>query len=231
LFVELPRRITERFRMRLTRRLVPALLSLLLVACSDENPMSIPENRYLNSNTPASLLEDFRRSWVYRDIEHYETLFADDFVFYFDGSTLEENPALPEFWTRSEELNRVGELFASEEISDIRLLLEYDPVPEPVEDVGREQWLRIVVTDVMLQIDRTPLPGESEGTTYLVEDQVQHFYLRKGKTEDDTLPSSPTSDKYFIVSWRDLGPESWRDLDPLSASMPATWGRLKALFR
>jgi hypothetical protein len=105
----------------MTRRLAPALL-LLLVACSGDEPTRTRQNTYLNGNTPATVLEDFRRSWSNQDIEHYATLFSDDYAFYFDPLTLSENPTLPEFWGKAEEVENVGQLFASEEITDIPTL-------------------------------------------------------------------------------------------------------------
>jgi hypothetical protein len=210
---------------------MPALLSLVLLGCSEDEFINVDApNEYLNGNTPATILEDFRRSWVNRDIEHYATLFADDFAFYFDPSTLEENPTLPTFWGRDAELEAVGNLFASEDITDIRLQLTYDPVPVPVEELGREGWLRIIVTVEKFEIDRWPQPGEEEGTTILVEGQEIQFYFRKGKTEDDTLASSATSGKYFIVRWEDFGIPGATSIFS-NATVPATWGRVKAMFR
>ena len=217
--------------MRIIRRLSPGLVSLLLIACGGDGQEPETRNEYLNGNTPASLLEDFRRTWQYQDIDHYATLFSDDYAFYFDPETLAQNPTLPTFWGRDEDVESVGQLFASEEISDIRLMvLEYDPVPEPVEDVGREDWLLIRVTDEKLEIDIRPLPGENEGTTILIEGQLQHFYFRKGKTEADTLASSPTSGKYYIVRWEDFGRRGFHGFGGLTAIESVTWSRVKALY-
>jgi hypothetical protein len=217
--------------MNLTSWLVPPVLGFLLVGCSSIDK-HLPDGKleYLNGNTPATVLEDFRRAWINQDVEHYATLLSDDYAFYFDPSTLETNPTLPEFWTRTEELEAIGQLFASDEINDVRLsVLEYDPVPEPVSEAGRERWLLIKVTDEKLEIDKKPMPGENEGTTFLVEGQPEHFHFRKGKTEADTLASSPTSGKYYIVRWDDVGrPDD--TFGTLSVSRAMSWSFVKSLY-
>lgn len=213
--------------MPMTRRLALALFAVFLVACGDGDPIRVPEDRYVNGNTPASLLEDFRRTWVNRDIEQYTTLFAEDFTFYFDPTALEENPTLPTFWGRAEGIERVSQLFASEKVEEIRLTLEYDPVAKPVEEREREDWLFIRVTNEKLEIFLKPLPGESEGDTLLIEGKPQDFYFRKGMTEADTLASSPTSGKYKIVRWQDSG--GFHDFEDFSGQ-PHTWSSAEKLL-
>jgi hypothetical protein len=216
--------------MHVTRRLAPALLTLFLLACSDDAKEE-EEDPYLNGNTPTILLQNLQRAWIHRDIEYYETLFSDDYRFYFAPSAIEQDPQLPEYWTRAEEVESVGQLFASEHISDIRLsVLEYDPVPEPVNEPGLEHWLLIKITDEQLEIEQEPLPGQNEGITFFVNGQPQHFYFRKGKTEADTLTSSATSAKYYIVRWEDLGQGGSDFLGVHTASEGTTWGNVKALY-
>jgi hypothetical protein len=218
--------------MHVTRRLAPALLALFLLACSDDDSQEEEQDLYLNGNTPSILLQNLQRAWIHRDIEYYETLFSDDYRFYFAPSAIEQDPQLPEYWTRAEEVESVGQLFASENISDIRLsVMEYDPVPEPVNEPGLGHWLLIKMTDEKLEIEQRPLPGQNEGITLLVDGQPQHFYFRKGKTEADTLASSPTSAKYYIVRWEDLGQGSSDFLGVRTATMPTTWGSIKSAYK
>jgi hypothetical protein len=185
--------------------LASAVALSLVTGCTDIEPPPIIKLPYPAQTSPDNVLQKLKLSYVQRDPVAYAEILADDFAFYFDPSTLEENPTLPTFWGRIADSTSTADLFASEEISDIRLsVMEYDKVPEVVNEVGREHWRLIKLTDEKLEVDKKPQPGEDEGTTLLVEGQPHHFYFRKGKTEADTLGSTSSQD-WFIVRWEDLG--------------------------
>jgi hypothetical protein len=179
---------------------------------------------------PAEDLKKLKWAYVQRDPISYAELLADDFRFYFDPATREEHD-LPEFWTRVEDSTCTARLFSSEEISNVRLsVTEYDPVPELVNELGREKWRLIRMTDVKLEVDQRLQPGEADGITYLIEGQRHEFYFRKGRTPADTLTTSQSAQLWFIVEWHDLGPHSEEPLSESAAVVSTTWSELKVLY-
>lgn len=181
-----------------------AALSFITGCTSIEDPI-INVEPYPDPISPANVLKKLQMTYQRQDPVGYGEILADDFAFYFDPETLNQNPTLPLFWGRTEDSTSTADLFASEEISDIRLsVMEYDPIPKVVNEVGREAWRLIELTDEKLEVDKKPLPGEDEGTTLLVEGQKHKFYFRKGKTDADTLGSA-SSLLWYLVRWEDLG--------------------------
>jgi hypothetical protein len=174
--------------------------------------------------SPHSVIQKLQWAYIQRDFILYAELIADDFMFFSDTHEL------PEFWTRVEDSTCTARLFASEHISDIRLsVLEYDPVPEAVIEPGREAWRLIQITDLNLEVDQKPLPGQPEGITYSV-DGNQHFYFRKGRNPADTLATSYTSKLWFIVEWHDSGSSTDAPTSGPAAVETITWSDLKTLY-
>jgi hypothetical protein len=204
---------------------VLGLLLVLVPGCDEDNCIDCPRTTI---DTPAEALAELAEAWRQRDQERYSQLLADDFRFYIEFDT-RQMYGLPEYWDRTTDSAQTALLFESDEISDIRLsVLEFDSTAVDVNEAGREDWKSILVTDESLQVDKAPLPGESEGTTLLLEGQPQQFYFRKGRTPADTLTSSPTADQYFIVEWRDLGrPDA---VLTKAATVPTTWSAIKSLY-
>jgi hypothetical protein len=201
-----------------------ALCSVLLCSC-DADP-SFPPPPYTYGNTPDLILKDFQTAWKLRDVERYAELLSDDFRFYFDPDTRADK-GLPEFWDRGTDSTQVGKLFSSTEVNDIRIMMMYSPTP--ITDPAKPDWELINVGDEFLEVELRPQPGQVEGITIVVDGEIQKFYFRKGRTEADTLASSTTSSKYYIVEWHDMGVQL--AVSDHLMSMPATWGMVKNLFR
>jgi hypothetical protein len=182
-----------------------------------------------DQTSPANDLKKLQTAYQRRDPIAYAELLADDFRFYFDPATRDEYN-LPEFWTRLEDSTCTANLFASDEISELRLsVLEYDPAPEVVSEPGREAWRLIRVPDQKLEVDQKPRPGEPEGITYVIHGQRHDFYFRKGRSPGDTL-ASPSSQLWFIVEWRDSGRPLEAQVPDPAAVATTTWSELKVLF-
>jgi hypothetical protein len=163
-----------------------------------------PVEVYLAQTSPANVLENLRRAYRNQNDEVYADQLATDFLFYFDPDTRSEKQ-LPEFWNKTQDSTQTYLLFESDQVSDIRIELTYIRESQPVNEVGREHWELINVTDETLEVDLKPEVGQDEGVTLLVEGQIHKFYFRRGRTEADTAAASPTSKNYYIVEWRDQG--------------------------
>lgn len=196
------------------------LLSVMTAGCGDEDNKEADPYSYIN--TPAGILEDLKTAWVRRDSTRYADFFADDYRFHSDPNTVWE---LPEFWERPEELATVGTLFAAPRVNDIRVIL-YSTQPQP--DSTHHGWWLITVNDEYLEVELKPAPGETEGITLVVDGQINKFWFRKGRTAADTLATSATSQKYYIVEWQDLGALS-KPGDFMTKG--TSWTRVKTYFR
>ena len=101
-------------------------------------------------------------------------------------------------------------------------------MPEVVNELGRENWRLIHLTDLKLEVDEKLQPGETEAITYLIEGQRHDFYFRKGRSPADT--SSATSQLWFVTEWHDLGFLSDEQIAGLAAVEATTWSELKVLY-
>lgn len=186
-----------------TLLLASAVALMLFTGCTDIVP-PIPVEEYKDPTSPANVLDNLRISYRNKDEERYAQTLADDFTFHFDPATLSQRPELPQYWNRFEDSTQTARLFNSDQIGEIRIQLTFNRNAEDVNEVGREHWKLIYITNELLEVDQKPQPGEEEGTTFLVEGQIQKFYFRRGKSEGDTL-GSPSSQDWFITEWRDQG--------------------------
>jgi hypothetical protein len=197
---------------------------IILASCGDDDHQ--PKSPYNYGNTPDLILKDFQTSWIERDTTRYSELLSDDYRFYFDPDT-RADAGLPEFWDHATDVTQVGKIFHSSEVNEIRLMMQYSPTPLAVD--GPAGWQLINVGDEFLEVELKATSGQTEGITLIVDGQIQKFYFRKGRTAADTLASSPTSARLYIVEWRDLGVQlavSPRD----AAVQSTTWGRIKARY-
>jgi hypothetical protein len=113
---------------------------------------------------------------------------------------------------------------------DVSIDLTLGPVLSDVP--GHPRWTRVDVNDTFLEVVLTPTDEFPDGFTLQIDGQVQSFWFRKGRAEDDTLSTSLTAENLYIVEWRDRGANSG-SLNSQSAplSIQNTWGRIKTLFR
>jgi hypothetical protein len=206
------------------RYLVTIAFCVVLTSCGEDDPR--PKSAYNYGNTPDLLLKDFQIAWRAQDETRYAELLSDDFRFYFDPDTRSDK-GLPEFWNRFTDSTQTSRVFHSTEVNDIRLTMQYSPVPVSVAE--HSNWSLINVGDEFLELELKATPGQTEGITLTVDGQIQKFFFRKGRTEADTLASSPTSDQYYIVEWRDLGVQLAIS-DRLLAIQATTWSNVKSIY-
>jgi len=162
------------------------------------------EAAYSDRTTTAGVVDDLETSWDRRDSDRYAALLAEDFRFFFDPDTQGQNN-LPEFFNKTQDSTQVAKLFRASRVGDIRAALTFDPMPLAVNEPGRDHWLMTNVADTFIEVDFEPDVKEPEGITFRVDGSIQRLYFRKGRTEADATSSSPTSNLYYLVEWRELG--------------------------
>lgn len=204
------------------------LMSLALVGCQDDKPIEYFEF-YDAAIAERHVLKNLQTAYEYRDVEQYSVLLADDFRFYFESDT-REREQLPEFWNRFIDSVQTRNVLHSPQVKDLKIKLTFDATPRSVP--GRPGWTNIDVVDTFLEIELGPTNEFAEGVTLLLDGQVNRFYFRKGRTEADTLATSPTASLYHVVEWRDLGnPSGLLAAKAGQATIPLTWSSLKTLFK
>ena len=222
----------------MTRRLTFGLGLLALLgwttACTTEclppDP-NCPGPPPITQSSPANVVKLLQESYKQRNPVNYAKLLASDFQFWFDPAT--RPGSVPEFWTRLQDSTGTANLFAAEDVSDIRIELTYgSDVPDNT--IGHDKWRKIRVTDTFLEVDKVPQSGEV--ITLRVDGDVQDFYFRKGRTPGDTLASSPTGKLWYLVEWRDLArlaaPGRLDERGPAPAAVSKNlWGSLKEKYR
>ena len=188
------------------RRPAAALAALFVGAAfwvsgcgSDEPTAPAPPER--GGASPNEVLDLFQEEWRARVIVEYVRILADDYRFVLDPNTRDE---LGVEWIDAEEDSTVvARLFTSVEVTKIAIELVWPGPPVPSERVDGPGWVRLDVHDVFLDVDFAP--AGQEVTTFRVEDQTQRFHFRRGITPGDSLPESPTSERWFLVEWQDFG--------------------------
>jgi len=206
-------------------------LPLAAGGCSDDegcdpNDECPPPPAYDEPTSPDNVLNNLQLSYRQREIAPYSALLAADFTFYFDPATRSQLGI--EYWTRTTDSLQTEQLFTSNDVTKITIDLNYPIGDEPVAGVGKERWRLKRVMDVFLDVDVEP--AGSPVTTYRIEDQTQDYYFRQGRTPADTLDSSPTASKWYLVEWRDHGSGFSKGRVGLSTTENATWSNIKTLF-
>lgn len=190
---------------RRSAALLPLAFSFALLLCADtgctkKDTIPPPGDVYISPRLkPSDVVKNLQLAYKLRNNVEYAKLLGSDFQFWFDPVTRPDG--VPDFWTRLQDSTGTARLFAAGDVSDIRITLTYGS-DVPVNEVGKEKWRKIRVTDTFLEVDKVPLEGEV--ITFRVDGDVQDYYLRKGATPADTLASSSTAREWFLVEWRDL---------------------------
>jgi len=198
------------------------LLTGGFMGCDDDvvEPTCCDKSPYSSPTAPESLITNLQVSYRNREIEHYAEILAPDFIFKFQP--LDANDIGTPFWTRDQDSTGTRALFATTEVSDIRINLIYGRrdssvnMSPPVDSLK----IRIITTD--LQVDQT------DGTVWVVTDQ-QDLFFRQGLAANRENPSH-----WLIYEWDDLptlGSPKFGGVPRATWSGgPTTWGNLKFLY-
>lgn len=184
-----------------------SLLVVLLASTSCRNDTGNPITR-CKTTFPApssdNVLKNLETVLKNRDSEQFPNLLADDFRFYFDSAT-RDSLQLPEFWNKSQDSLAVTRLLSAPEVKDIRVRLQYNPSPSPVNEVGREDWLMIEGRPT-IEIDYAPGNDPSAALTLVIQG-FDRFYFRKGRSAQAVIDGTPCPASYYLVEWRELARE------------------------
>jgi hypothetical protein len=192
--------------------------------CGGPKPMETIDRTIPTTET--EMIEGMRNAYRYMDLDYYVSLLADDYRFYPDADTRELND-LPEFWDRAQDSLCTHKMFHSPDLIGVKALFTHASTAQ--ENPGRPGTTFIDIADTFLEIELGPLVDFPEGATLLIDGQIQHVVFRRGKTDSDTLETSPTASRLYIVEWRDRGrprPKAERQL----RSEKSTLSSIKAFF-
>jgi hypothetical protein len=202
-------------------------LTFGLSACDSDDPTApaLPEP---GGASPEDVLDLFQEAWRARDIDAYVRILAEDYRFYLDPITQSEAGVAS--WGVAEDSAAVGRLFESEFVTKIAIELTWPGDPRPSGRPELPGWVYVDVLDVFLDVDFKPTGQEV--TTFRIEDQTQRFHFRRGIAPGDTLPESPTSERWFLVEWQDFGVGGFRSgFGPAPADVATSWSQVKFLLR
>jgi hypothetical protein len=177
------------------------LMSPIIVGCGNEEAGPIDSG----GRNPRDILRNLEASYKFKNYEAYANLLADDFRFYPEPET-REREQLPEYFDRLTDSLLTMRLLASDDLLDVKIALTFNPTPLYVP--GKPGWLRLDVLDTFLEAEFPATDEFPQGLTLHVDGHVQQFYFRKGRSEEDTLVTSPTAEDYYIVEWHDKGAPS-----------------------
>ena len=182
--------------------------------------------------SPENLIIDLAASYEDRDVEQYAKLLDPEFIFYFQPADIPAGLER-EYWNRDEDSTGTAALFnAVNQVTGIYVDLGAFTVEDSVraEDPGVK---RIRLTHSKLEVDL------SDGTTLLVQGDIEDMYFRRGRAEAGT-----DSTKWYLFEWRDIrgggdspgsraapGAESDARAPAVPLVRPTTWGMIKNLFR
>lgn len=209
------------------------LLTLLLIAtslstisCDECDSCGLEPPGPLLQITEDNVLQNFQVAYRTRRIDEYARLLAADFQFYLDPVTATQLGIGS--WTRTQDSLATERLFSSSQIT--KIVIELDWPPRSAVNAGlpppREKWTKLFVSDVYLDVDFTPAGQDTNTITFRVENQVQQFYFRRGRTNP---PSGPADTLVYIVEWRDQGVSAGLRA-PRTLVTNATWSSIKARF-
>lgn len=195
--------------------------------CGSDDPTApaLPEP---GGASPEEVIDLFQEAWRARDIDAYTGILATDYRFIPDPVTQDELGVAS--LNAAEDSAAVARLFESEFVTKIAIELTWPGDPRPSGRIDSPGWVYVDVLDVFLDVDFAPTGQEV--TTFRIEDQTQRFHFRRGIAPGDTLPESPTSERWFLVEWRDFGVGGFRSgSGPAPAVEATSWSQVKFLLR
>ena len=231
--------------MKLFRNL-PIVLVLLLASCASETtkPQTKQQPPLTANDTPQHAVERFIGAYEQKKVSEYANLFTGDFTYEFSNST---DPDLVTKYS-------TGWFTPDETASSAHLFQGYTPQGQPFAQAASSINIdfantlpiddsdggidpathKYLFTRVDGLIVIPPSSGSQDPINYLIENNTNTFYLVRGDQASSLTASQPAdSTHWYIYRWADVTAVSASPIHtelPLPAQ-PATWGRLKALYR
>ena len=196
-------------------------------------------------NSPRHALDLFKWCWTNRDYDFYKEIFTADYRFEFASTDSAGNAYRTTPWTRDDELISAKNLFRSgtagePQASQITLVFEgrlttaHDDRGDTVFTFPYHQM--ILVNNLTLTVTKT------DGSAYRVNGGAK-FYFVRGDSADIPIELGfpPDSTRWYIERWVDITTGTGVHALPVLPGVlpdrtdpyyePATWGRLKTLYR
>ena len=187
----------------------------------DKDPPGTGDGDYKPLTSPENVMNNLVVSYRRREIQKYAEFLDKEFIFRFQDG--DEPPELGrEFWTHDEDSTGTEALFNSPSVSDISVDLTYGAAEE-AEELGMEGTMKIRVTPMKLTVD------DVDGTTFLVEGDIQDMFFRNGEGADST--------SWTLIEWRDspgaggVGAPGVHTLAEDGNVVHVSWGELLGLRR
>jgi hypothetical protein len=192
--------------------------------------------------TPESTIVHLIAAYEQRNLVKYRALFTGDFTFEFSNSA---DPTLANQWATG--------WFAADESLAAKHLFEggtnldgsYLPAASrvdltlfrqrPVGDTeGRDTTLyKVLSTPVDLIVEIPPTPPYTEPTLFVIINNSHRFYLVRGDAAVGLMAGQPAdTTRWYIWAWADETMGAYAASGALEgATVPASWGKLKGLYR
>jgi hypothetical protein len=190
------------------------LVSVLLLACGEEEGVTPPVPERYEPTTPAYVVKNFELAFNNRDINLLKAMLSENFVFYFDPRDIGSSPPgskyiIPESWSYTEFWQALNRMFTKAYSIDLRI---------PASRVGT--------------------PAENE-TTYLAEnvrlsilvmvDEKNGFIADNGYSNFEFERYEAASGKKYwrLTGWWDRTSQGY-DANP--GVGPSSFGKILALY-
>jgi hypothetical protein len=201
-----------------------ALVTLAAIAACDhdEGPMHhLAPWSFLARTTPQNLLHNLKQAYKERNIAEYESLLARDFTFILSEED-QAKPDMPDNWGRAPEITIHSRMFDAEMVQTLTL----DFVVGDVVWDATQGMYTVPIDNVNLFLYGSTPGHPTEVKEYRVSASRSKFWFRKNPWTTGAAHDSV----WTIVMWED-NPTGSRSNGNSSASMPETWGSIKALYR
>jgi hypothetical protein len=232
-----------RARARRCLVLLPTLILALTVSCGTE-PDGTPQPTALQppNDTPQNTIVRFIAAYEKRKTAEYQALFTGDFTFEFSNSA---DPTLADKWSTgwfaADESIYVKNLFEGgtnlegyylEAASSIDLIFS-KTLPVADTDSGDPTKFQVLSTPVDGVWVVPPTPPATDPTNYVITNNSHRFFLVRGDAAAALKSGQPAdSTHWYIWKWADEttgGAAAPTTLE--NATVPATWGKVKGLYR
>jgi hypothetical protein len=227
-----------------TTRLPKRIFSLLLVAfliagCGGDSDPVRPQPTPLPANdTPANTVARFTAAYERKEENAWRNLFTEDFAWEFSIGT-DPDLALRYVggWFKTDETTSAQNLFLGftdggglyhRPAKSIDMSLSpTTPIPDATSPDPSKY--HVLQTTVDMTVVVPPTSGQTEETTYLVDNNIHRISLVRGDAIPGELDADQPADSlhWYIYKWVDQTPGYGLALQ----SRPSSWGRVKALYR
>jgi hypothetical protein len=207
---------------------IPVFAALLVFSCSDPESPPVTDDPGYDRANPDNLLLMLAGSYKEMDLDGYDECLCEDFRFYFTDEIADSLglPSEDPWWGKTDDLMSTGNMFASQQVTDVRFTFEYVTEWAPFEAVRGDT----TYTGLRRRLD--PL------IEVVIEIESSEDPLLIYRVDDSWLDITIAPDPYEAGLWFIVGiEESHRhELQNMTAGTgaatePGTWGEIKSMWR